>query len=344
MEFSRILIRCPNWVGDLVMATPVLKAMRDRFPEAHVTLALRPYLQKVLRGFPGIDAWLPLPRARGFMGMLQAIRAHAHGKHDLALLLPNSWESAIAPFFAGIPHRVGYARDGRSFLLSRRLRVPMHGGKRIPRPMVWHYADLAGLCDAVVRDPRPRLFHEIEDEVAWERRRGAFGLEPERPYALLNPGASFGSSKVWTPEGFAAVAEELEAAHGLAVFVVVGPGEEELAAAIVARARTRVRAVVDPILDLHELKAAVAGARLLVTTDTGTRQYGTAYGIPTVVLFGPTDERYTANALTRTALVRHALPCAPCHRKTCPLEHQRCMRALDAHDVLRGVDLVLSGS
>ena len=210
--------------------------------------------------------------------------------------------------------------------------------------MVYHYADLAGELGAIVYDTKPILVHAAEDEASWRSRRREFGDDPDSPYAILNPGASFGSSKVWTTERFASVAQTLVKDRGFDVYVSVGPSEEDLAKEIDAHAEVPVRPLIDPILNLHELKPAVAGASLLVTTDTGTRQYGSAYSIPTVVVFGPTDERYTMNQLERSRLVRHPLDCAPCHRKTCPLEDHLCMKGLEVEPVLEAVDELLGAA
>ncbi len=340
LEPARIVIRCPNWVGDLVMATPSLRAVRERYPRAHIAWALRPHLQAVVRGNPCFDELIAVPRVRGLKGLVQAARAYRPGRFQLALILPNSWDSALGPFLARIPERIGYARDGRSPLLSRRLVPPRLGGKRIPRPMVHHYADLAGTLDAHVRATRPELYHEPEDERRWHGRMSALGADPRRPYAVLNPGAAYGSSKMWTVAGFAAVANHLEVSHGLQTFISVGPGEESLAREIAEHAPGAIP-VVDPILDLHDLKATVAGAEILVTTDTGTRQYASAHGIKTVVIFGPTDERFTADGLERSRLVREPLACAPCHKKSCPLEDHQCMSGLAPERVIDAVNALL---
>ncbi|MBK9388382.1 MAG: lipopolysaccharide heptosyltransferase II [Planctomycetes bacterium] len=342
---ERLFLRAPNWVGDVVMATPTLAALRARYPRARITVGVRPYLRGVLRGLESLyDELLPCPRPKGLAGFFaEAGQWRARG-FDAALLLPSSLEVVLLAAAAGIPRRYAYARGGNAWLLTSALRSPSFRGKRIPRPSGQTFADLAGLLDVPVHDERPRLVYDLATRAAWHERARALGLDLERPYAALNPGASYGSSKFWSVAGFARTAELLRERFGLQALVTVGPGEEPLARGIAEQARVPIAIAVDPVLDLHALKPAVAGASLLVTTDTGTRHYGTAFDVPTVVLMGPTDPRFTLDHLERQRVLRRELPCAPCHAKSCPLQHHACMQELSAEMVLSAAEELLEGA
>jgi heptosyltransferase-2 len=330
---ERLFLRAPNWVGDVVMATPTLAALRARYPRARITVGVRPYLRGVLRGLEELyDEILPCPKPKGLRAFLAEAAAWRVRGFDAALLLPSSLEVVLLAACAGIPRRSAYARGGSALLLTSSLRPPSFRGRRIPRPSGQTFADLAGLLDVPVHDERPSLRFDEETRRAWNAR--ALELDLARPYAALNPGASYGSSKFWSVAGFARTAELLRERFGLQALVTVGPGEEPLARGIAEQARVPVAIAVEPVLDLHALKPAIAGAALLVTTDTGTRHYGTAFGVPTVVLMGPTDPRFTLDHLEHQRVLRRELPCAPCHAKSCPLQHHACMQELTPEMVL----------
>jgi heptosyltransferase-2 len=342
---ERLFLRAPNWVGDVVMATPTLAALRARYPRARITVGVRPYLRGVLRGLEEFyDELLPCPRPKGLSGFFaEAGQWRARG-FDAALLLPSSLEVVLLAAAAGIPRRYAYARGGSALLLTSSLRSPSFRGKRIPRPSGQTFADLAGLLDAPVHDERPLLRYDLATRAAWRERAETIGLDLARPYAALNPGASYGSSKFWSIEGFARTAELLHERFELQSLVTVGPGEEPLARGIAEQARVPVAIAIEPVLDLHALKPAVAGAALLVTTDTGTRHYGTAFEVPTVVLMGPTDPRFTLDRLLRQRVLRRELACSPCHAKLCPLGHHACMQDLRPEEVLAAAEELLVGS
>jgi heptosyltransferase-2 len=173
---------------------------------------------------------------------------------------------------------------------------------------------------------------DAEQQSALEVRR-RLGVGVDAPYYLVNPGASFGASKLWLPDRFAAAARELSAQTGLRGICLAGPGEEALAQGITEQSGGALVAAVAPIVPLDVLKPLVRDAALLLTTDTGPRHYAVAFEVPIVCVMGPTDPGFTANDLDRTVVLRHVVPCGPCHLKTCPLDHE-CMRAITVAEVV----------
>ncbi len=324
MPPRRILVRLPNWVGDAVMATPALRSLRAAYPEAWIGVEGRPALAGLLAGLPSFDAFLP-DASRSPLARVRALRA---ARVDVAVLLPDSPRAALAPFLAGIPQRVGYARDPfRRFLLTDALAPPNTNGRRVPVSMIDRYLRVTSAlgCPARGTQLELRVEPELAERVAKDlARRGA----PEDARLLLvTPGAAFGSSKLWPPEHFAQTCDALASRHGLLPVLAPAPGELAIALDVASRMTQRPVLVTGPEATLAELKALVARASLLLTNDTGPRQIAIALGRPAVVLMGPTDPRHTAHHLERQRVLREPVACSPCHHRRCPIDH-RCMTRL----------------
>jgi heptosyltransferase II len=316
----RILVRLPNWVGDVVMATPALAALRAAHPQAEIVAEGRPYLAGLVRGLPSVNSFLPEPRA--ILARARTLRAQ---RFELAVLLPDSVRSALAPFIARVPVRAGYARDPlRRALLTHALPPPREAGRRAPLSMIERYLRITRRLGCPDAERRTALAVDATAREAVEKRLAEAGVSPGRRTLVVTPGASFGSSKLWPPGHFAAACDAIARGHGLAVVLAPGPGEEALAAEIARTMREPARVLAEPPTSLAELVALLAGAALHLGNDTGPRHIAVALGVPTVVLIGPTDPRHTAHQLERQRVLREAVACSPCGLKTCPID-QRCM-------------------
>jgi len=340
---QRIGIRAPNWVGDVVMATPVLRAVRERFPAACVTLVVRKGLERIVHGAPWFDECIVYgPRGMRSAGaFLPTVRALRRPRCALALVLPNSFSSALMFRLAGARRRVGYARDARSFLLTDALPRPSRDGRFRPTYMVDFYL---ALCEAAGieterRDPElPFSGADAEAAGAVLDRRG---IRPADPLVLLHAGAAFGPAKRWPLSRFARLAEWIADECGARVAVIGGRNEVAAAAEVAREARVPIVDLTDCGIDLHLLKPVVARSRLLVTTDSGPRHYGIALGVPTVCLMGPTHPGYSTSGRPHDRLVRVDVPCGPCQRRACPLDH-RCMERLTVEMVAEACRAALS--
>ena len=335
----RILVRIPTWVGDAVMATPVFRALRAAHPDAEIVLEGRPALEGLLRGLGSFDAYLPDP-ASGVRATLARARRLRAGDFDWAVLLPDSPRAALGPFLAGIPRRVGYARDPlRRALLTEALPTPRTRGARLPVPMTERYLRITRRLGCPDRGAGLELAVDPAVAERCEAQLRGLGLEPGRPRLLVTPGASFGASKLWPPEHFAAACDGIARKLGLAPVLAPGPGEVAIAERIAATAQEPVPVFADRSPDLEQLKALVAGAALVLTNDTGPRHVAVALDRPAIVLMGPTDPRHTAQHLERQRVLREEVECSPCQLKVCPIDH-RCMtrlapeRAVDAAEEL----------
>lgn len=335
---QRIFVRAPNWVGDLVMATPALARLRAGYPRAHLAVGLRPYLKPLLSGAPFCDQLIDLPKTPNLRELRRQAAALREQRFDLAVVLSNSLQTGLLVRLAGIRHRLGYTQ-GRPFTMTMGLRAASqrslwrrHGPRRVPKPMPQYYADLLDLLGLPAIGDRPQLHVSSDEDARVDAWLAARSVPPGAPIVLLNAGASFGASKLWFADRFAAVGCALRERHGLVPIYLAGPAEVELVRGIATQAQAL--ATVDPVFPLSDLKALVRRARLMVTTDTGPRHIAVAFGVPLVCLMGPTDPRYTNYCLDETILIRRELECSPCHRKVCPLGHQDCMRKIEVDEVL----------
>ncbi len=337
-----LVVRCPNWVGDIVMATPVFECLRANFPEAVITACVRPYARGILQDAPWFDHIIPC-QDKSLKGLRQ-LRADLRPlRPEVGLLLTNTTHSFLSFKFAGVQDIYGYRRNLRRFFLAGGPLPQREGGKYKPLPMQDYYLELCRYMGLTLpAAPRSRLYLSTEHEEQGLARLRAWGISAEDMVIGLNPGASFGSSKCWPAEYFARLAELLQESLGCKILLLVGPGEEAIAQRIVSSSRAT---IINPStintggerVDLAQLKPLIKRCNLLITNDTGPRHYAVAFDVPHIVLMGPTNAVYTATNLEHTKVLQRDLPCVPCHKKTCPLGHHACMREITPEAVMQAV-------
>ena len=326
----------PNWVGDAVMATPALRALRTRFGDARVIAVCRPPVHAVLAGTGLADEVVPLPKqGREVWSATRALRVEPA---DLAVLFPNSLRTAAVAKLAGAKRTLGFARDGRRWLLTD----PVPPGDRdTPSSTLLSYNKLARAagCDDPGTDTELAVLPADETAFAAVLSRHA---TLRRGFVALNPGGAFGAAKHWPTEHFAALARRIVSETGRAVLVLCGPAEREIAAEIAARAGdARVTSLAGQSLSLGLTKAAVRAADLLVTTDSGPRHFAGPLGVPAVTLFGPTHIAWSETFHPTATHLQIAVDCGPCQQRTCPLGHHRCMTELTPDRVFAAVRAAL---
>src|SRR5256712_4571620 len=328
---KRILVRGTNWIGDAVLTTPALMAIRKGFPQAKIALLVKPAIAELLHHQPAVDEIVlyrdPGPHA-GLGGKLTLARLLRRGRYDLAILLQNAFEAAAITALAGIPNRYGYATDGRWFLLTHR--VPLTPKIR-RKHQAHYYLELLRPLGIPV-EPEPPILRTTpgEDAEAIEHLR-AFGVDPKKVLIGLNPGSVYGTAKRWLPERFAEVADRVAAEHGGVVLIFGGHGEEELGAAL-ASLMAAPTVVLSGRTTVRRLMALIKQCRLFMTNDTGPMHIATAFGVPTVAIFGPTDPLTTSPFGSGHELVRHPVDCSPCLLRECPIDH-RCMQGISVEMV-----------
>lgn len=339
---GRIVVFLPNWIGDVVMATPALRGLREHFGSSRIAHVGKPAALEVLEGLGLSDESVPYrPGAWSPLGDVVRLSWRVRrGRYDLGVLLPNSFRVALTAALAGVTRVAGYARDGRSWLLDDK--VPPRRdeqGRFVPVSAVDYYIALAESLGARCGDRRMRLAATEADRQAADAILAQAGMDGQHPIVMLNPGASFGVSKIWHPTRFAALADMLVDRRGAAVIINAAPSEREVARQVAAAMRC------GPAVNMAEfdnsiglLKGLLCRCNLLITNDTGARHVAAALGVPVVTVFGSTDPRWSAIDYELERIVRLDVPCSPCQEPIChqppgPAYH-RCMEAITPEMVL----------
>lgn len=331
----KLAVFCPNWVGDVVMATPALRALRQHFAGAHIVGVMKPYIAGTLEGAPWLDSHLCLdsrgPWRQRWPAAAWRLRQE---KIDLAVLFPNSFHSALTARLGGCRRRVGYDRYHRGFLLTDRL-APLRDerGRIQVAPVLLAYNLLAEAAGCPSPSLRLELFTTPRDEAAADAVWQETGLHGFREVVCLNPGAAFGSAKFWPAEHWVCLAQELADRRGCGVLILCGPSERQLARQIAGKARrSAVQSLADAPLSLGLTKACIRRSALLITTDSGPRHFAAAFARPVLSLFGPTHIAWTETFYPQAVHLQKQVPCGPCQLRVCPLDH-RCMKELTPAEV-----------
>ena len=326
----------PNWIGDAVMALPALYSLREKFPFATITIIGLPHISELFYESPYVDEIRVYKKESPF-----SLRPR---KFDMALLLPNSFSSALLVLLAGIPLRCGYNRDGRGFLLNRPVRVTPQI-KRVHQ--VEYYLHLVRSIEHVlgtefnsIPNRMGALLFLSKDEIRQAKETlGKYQITPEDLLIGINPGATYGSSKRWYPERFSQVAAALVQKYHAKIILFGGPGERGIAEEII-------RASAPSLLNMagqttiRGLMALLSQCRLLITNDSGPMHIAAALGVPVAAIFGSTDPTITAPAGSRHVVIKKDVLCSPCFRRKCPTNLE-CMDLIRVEDVLGGVEKIL---
>ena len=313
----RILIVAPNWIGDALMAQPLLSRLREKSPAVAIDVLAPEWVAPVARRMAEVEEVIAAPfRHNALQLRLRwklARELKARG-YDQAIVLPNSWKSALLPFFAGIPVRSGYVGESRYGLLN-----VLHG--KSEASMTLRYAALSGPPGAPVPEPlpQPRLRAVAEEIEAAKRRFGIRGR-----YGVFCPGAEYGPAKRWPY--FPQLSRRLQGET-----VILGSsGDRAAAQEILGR-----NLVGETSLD--EAIALIAGADYVVTNDSGLMHVAAALGRPQVALFGSSSPRHTPPLSAAARVIWLGIECSPCFQRECPLGHFRCMRELSVESVLEEI-------
>lgn len=358
----RLLIVLPSWVGDAAMATPTLRMIRAALPGVFIGALARPGIDELLDGSGFFDE-VHVARSSGIMGPKFVAAKVRPRRYDTALLLTNSFSTALMVRIAGVPRRIGYDRDARGLLLTHSIRAPLRAdGSFAPVPAVDYYYTLAErFLLAPARegtspdslDTRPlttrpfRAFLELGVTASQQAAASALleraGLAPGQRFAILNPGGN-NEAKRWPMERFAALAEHLHQRHGLAILINGSPGEATLVDAIASACESTRPARLSALgITLGALKGVVAAASIMVTNDTGPRHIAAAMGVPLVSLFGPTDHRWTTIPTRAGEALILADPTLPEDQLANDHPERCAIGRIGLEDVVRACDGLLGG-
>jgi len=316
----KVVVRATNWVGDAVISAPALREIRRALPAAEITVLARPWVADLYRREDFSD------RVEIYEGeRWKTARRLRERRFDIAILLPNSFDAALVAWLARIPRRIGYARDGRGWLLTDAVPVPKPG--EIPAHQRYYYLELlrrAGIIEALPESEDIRL---RADAAEGRRLLREMGVAAERVVGI-SPGAANSEAKQWLPERFAEVARRLAAEWRAEVAVFGTTGEQALCGHVAALAGPGAhnlagRTTLGQFLDM------AAACLVVVTNDSGSMHIAAAAGAPLVAVFGPTDWRATGPVSSCARMVRVPVECSPCEYRKCPIDH-RCMTRLSA--------------
>ena len=341
---ERIVVRGTNWVGDAAMTIPALRQLRRLFPSAHITLATRAWAEGLFADVDFLDD-LQVHEGSGLRSVVQQVRQWRKRNFDLAVLFPNSLETALVASLARVSLRIGYATDGRQRLLTHPLALPEW---RESRHEVFYYLKIVAELEWLIKheqtflDTQPDGSLEVSDARKATARNflHARGVTEDKMLAALCPGSINSRAKRWPTERYAELADRLIDDLGAQVLLVGSSAEAEVSLEVSRQMRNK-PVVLTGQTNLAELVGILSLVDLLVTNDTGPAHIASALGRPTLVIFGPTNPLTTRPFSPFGEIVREPPDCAPCMLRDCPIDH-RCMTAITPADVFERARVLLS--
>jgi heptosyltransferase-2 len=328
LEFSNLLIRATNWVGDAVMCLPALRAIRERFPKARITILAKPWVADLYARETFADEVI-LFTPRTVAGKCRFAWSLRKRQFDGAILLQNAFEAALIAWLAGIPLRVGYNRDGREWLLTHAIPPPSPG--EIPRHERFYYLELLRRAGIIERLRGPEAIRLTPPAVARKKMIG------------LSPGAAYGGAKRWLPERFAAAAAELAGARKASIALFGSRDERQLCEQVAGMLQGFEVTNYAGETTLAQFIELAASCEVFLTNDSGAMHIASALGVPTVAVFGATDDAATGPTGLHASVIRESVECSPCLLRECPIDH-KCMTGVSAGRVAREALRVLSGA
>ena len=339
----RLGIMLPNWIGDMAMATPALRALRKHFPKAEIVGLARPYIASVLDGTRWLDR-LMLWEHRGWGAVPGNVRIAwqlRHERIDTFVLMRHAFTAALVARAAGARRIVGYERFGRTWLLTNPLPTPRVKGSLLPISAVDSYLELAYELGCPLESKQLELSTTLADEAAGDAIWKELRLPTGQPVIMLHTGGAYGGSKHWPVAHGAALARRAAAELGVHVVINCGPAErsaaEEMALIANHRQVKSLAHLPPPLRTIGASKAVIRRMALMISTDSGPRHLAVALGVPTISLFGPTNQAWAENYQPQAISLRLELPCSPCSKRTCPLLHNQCMQDLSVEMVFEAV-------
>lgn len=337
---QKIIVRMPNWLGDLVMATPVLADLRARWPEANITAMCQSNVASVLKNDPNIDELFSYQRPSGWIPHQQhwdIVAAIRHGQYDLGVLLTNSFSSAWWFWMGQVKQRIGFKGNLRNWLLTDAVPFPPNKEKQ---HLVITYKALLEPLGIPISGNEPQLYiTEEESEAAEALLRGCGILRGKHTVIGINPGAAYGSAKCWLPDRYHAVTQRLLENPNLYVLYFGDAAGAPLVSEICKDLPERVINLAGKT-SLRELIALINSCSVFLTNDSGPMHIAAALKIPLVALFGSTSDVKTGPYGIGKVIHKH-VECSPCYKRVCPIDF-RCMKRIEVDEVYRELQKLLN--
>jgi len=337
---ERLLVRGTNWIGDVVMTLPALRAIRRSAPRARITILVKPWVADLFDLCPDVDDVMIYESPgihEGLTGKWNLARSLREKDFQAAILLQNAFEAAFITLLAGIPLRAGYGTDGRSLLLTH----PVKRGKAIlARHQIHYYLEMVKTLGGPDTGTDIRLLPGKDYPAAAEKVLRTHGSSGEGPFLGIAPGATYGPAKMWFADRFARVSDRLADEFGVKTVLFGSPADRPIAEAVAREGR-------HPMINLagstslKEAMAVISRCRLFLSNDSGLMHLAGAFGIPLIAVFGSTNPRTTSPVGEKSVVITKNASCSPCLKKTCPTDF-RCMEEITAEDVYGAAARLLS--
>lgn len=348
---EKILVYSPNWIGDAVMSLPALKGIRRAFPRSEIHVLAVPWVCEIysLSGIP--DGIIPYDRNNkhaGLKGLLYISRLVKEHLFSVAFIFPNSWRSAVIPWLARIPVRVGLSRRYREIFFLTHSREPERDFKQ--KHQVYYYLSIVSILNPETRKYRGELVKTpFLDSTSGDFPDIAslaikYGLDPRKLWFALAPGASYGDAKLWWPDRFSAVATRIAAEFGAQVIILGSSSDSGTASRIALNAKADVIDLTGKTT-LLEAMGFLRHSRVLLTNDSGLMHVAAALGVPLVAIFGSTDPVRTGpfGDPGITTVLEATVECHPCFQRVCPGKGKICMTEIEVEDVMKSIRRLWSG-
>ncbi|MBN1974284.1 MAG: lipopolysaccharide heptosyltransferase II [Sedimentisphaerales bacterium] len=344
---ANMLLWLPSPMGDAVMCTPALRAIRKHFKSGKITFIAKSVVRQVLSPCSFNDDWIEYKNNNPFT-IAKELKKH---EFTHAVLFKNSFASAFAVRFAGIPNRVGYSRENRGFFLTDKLYPEkLDNGKYKPNSMVDYYLAVASRLGADITNRHLELSVNPQDKFALLEKLPELA-KTSRPIIIFVPGGAFGPSKLWPAAKFVQAADKLMEEYNATIVISVAytEAEKQIAKEICNSSKYsqpdnktggRLISLADRYVSLGELKPLFSMADLVITNDTGPRHIAVALQRNVITLFGPSNPAWTDTGYEKEIKIISNIDCAPCHKKVCPKENQ-CMTGIAVEEVLAAADKFL---
>lgn len=339
-HIHKLLIRSTNWIGDAVMTTPAVRAIRNHFRQAEISILAKPWVAPIFENSAHVDRVLiydDKKRHKGISGKWRLAREIRKHHFDAAILLQNAFEAALITYLAGIRYRIGYPTDGRGVLLT-------HPVSLLPQIKTVHQtAYYLGILNGIgVKKTDPSLYLKLDPQIKVKVRAilRDYNINEDEIIVGINPSATFGPAKLWFPESFARLADRLIYESGCRILIFGGPGDRELGDTI-SKMMQYPSANLSGKTHLEEAMGLMAACRLFVTNDSGLMHVAAALNVPLVAIFGSTNPTTTGPWSDRAKTIHIPLSCSPCLKPECPEGHLNCMKQISVDTVLSAVKELL---
>ncbi|MBN2591352.1 MAG: lipopolysaccharide heptosyltransferase II [Sedimentisphaerales bacterium] len=349
MQNIKILVWLPSPMGDAILCTPALRAIREKYASSEIFFLANPTVRNILSPCPFNDSWLEYGNINP-LAIAKKLRGH---NFSHAILFKNSFASAMSVFLARIPSRIGYCREMRGFLLTENIYPEkLSNGKYKPLSMVDYYLEIASKSGADVSNKKTELTVDQQDTKSLQSKLPEV-FNSDGPVIILVPGGAFGPSKCWPADNFAKTANQLIKDFNSTVVVSVSTNQAEQNIAkeicsskilLTSSAKKKLINLADNPLNLGQLKSLFTLADLVITNDTGPRHIAVALGRKVVTLFGPNDPVWTDTEYENEIQITGNVTCSPCQKPECIRGQRICMESISVETVLEAAKELLKNN